>query len=426
MAHLVLPDTQADPSQNQKSHFLTEHQKYRIMGRAKNEMMEYEELGFSKPNETYVCSNHFDDEAIVSFIEEVGSKISCSYCKPKYQSESVISFDELMRFLCRGIYYFYDDAANAGLAYETAEGGYQGEHYDTYDLIHDEIGLEVDNDKIVEQIINSLPDYYWCKKDPYTLDENQELMYDWDYFSNLLKHKIRYTFFKTKEFDKEEYKETSDILREIAVSIDNLNLITELKNGTPLYRCRQHSMRESPRTVKELGSPPVKFCTFSNRMSPSGISMFYGAFDSKTSINEAYDDSKEVEKPLATIGKFFLKKNLQVIDLTNIPETPSLFDDEKRNLRFKTLFLKAFVADLAKNIKRDGYEHINYIPTQVVTEYFRFVLPEIAHYKIDGLIYPSSKNINGCCCVIFCDNEECEEIFELPENEIKTIEIKNR
>ncbi|MCO5279183.1 MAG: hypothetical protein M9911_14455 [Saprospiraceae bacterium] len=26
MAHLVLPDTQADPSQNQKSHFLPTHQ----------------------------------------------------------------------------------------------------------------------------------------------------------------------------------------------------------------------------------------------------------------------------------------------------------------------------------------------------------------------------------------------------------------
>ena len=31
MAHLVLPDTQADPSQNQKSHFLPTHQ-MTIMG----------------------------------------------------------------------------------------------------------------------------------------------------------------------------------------------------------------------------------------------------------------------------------------------------------------------------------------------------------------------------------------------------------
>jgi len=396
------------------------------MGQAKNEMMEYEELGFSKPDETYVCSNHFDDEAIISFIEEGGSKISCSYCKPKYQSESVISFDELMRFLCRGIYYFYDDAANAGLAYESAEGGYQGEHYDTYDLIHDEIGLEVDNDKIVEQIINSLPVYCWCKKDPYTLDENQELMYDWNYFSNLLKHKIRYTFFKTKEFDKDEYKETSDVLREIAFSVDSLNLIIEMKEGTFIFRCRQHLLSESPKSIKELGSPPNKFCTFSNRMSPSGISMFYGAFDSKTAMNEAYDESKITERPVATIAKFILKKNLQVIDLTNIPSIPSPFDDKRRNLRFKTLFLKAFVHDLAKSIKRDGYEHINYIPTQVVTEYFRFVLPEIAHYKIDGLIYPSSKDDGGACCVIFCNNEECEEYFDLKSENIKKMELKKK
>lgn len=243
------------------------------MSFSKAEFMEYEYGGIRK-SDKMVCSNHFADYAVISFIEQNGSKVPCSYCKTKYQSHYVVSMDDLLNYLNSGIQFFYDDAANAGLPYESAEGGYQGEHFDTYDLL-DEIGLDTDLE-VKNDIVRGLPDFAWCKKDPFTLEYDIELMYHWKRFSDLVKHKVRYSFFRTREFDLEE-KEASDILREIALGTDELDLIKPLKMGDVVFRSRQHEESEYPESVGSLGSPPLKFCKISNRMSPAGISMFYGA-----------------------------------------------------------------------------------------------------------------------------------------------------
>ncbi len=389
------------------------------MGRAKEEMMEYEDLGFNKPRfDKDACADHFSDPAISSFIKSVGKPNLCNYCKKK--SRSVVSLDTLMRFLCSGIYFFYEDAAQE-LAYESAEGGYIGTHFDTLELIYDEVGLDVNDDQLINDIIECLPNHVWCKKDPYSLDRNIELIYDWHYFSKLVMHKIRYTLFKTKVFDKSEYEEASDILLDISLCIKDLNLIKEVRKGTYIYRSRQHSNNDNPNSIKTLGSPPVESCTFSNRMSPSGISMFYGAFDDLTAINEVHDEDLRKDKPKITTGKFILTENLRIINLCSLPEVPSIFDERRRELRFKTLFLKEFVSELSKGISRDGYEHINYVPTQIVTEYFRFVMPQIIDFEINGLIYPSSKKNGKDCCVLFFDNMECERIFELESTKIISI-----
>jgi hypothetical protein len=47
---------------------------------------------------------------------------------------------------------------------------------------------------------------------------------------------------------------------------------------------------------------------------------------------------------------------------------PSLFDEQRRHLRAGLSFLHDFAADLAKPIEKDGREHIEYVPTQIVTE----------------------------------------------------------
>lgn len=392
------------------------------MGRVKAEMMEYDELGFSKPEDKNICSNHFSDEAIIAYIDENSTESPCSYCRSEYQSSSVISLDELMRLLCRGIYHFYDDAANAGLSFESAEGGYQGIHFDKYELIHYEIGLELDNEKIYNDIIQLMPDYAFCKKDPFTLDQNQEMIYDWKKFADLLKHKVRYSFFRTKEFDNGNI-EVSDILREIALSVDELDLIKTLKAGQEIYRSRQHSVKENPRYLHELASAPAEKCSLSNRMSPAGISMFYGAFDEETARKEVLDMKTKIDRPLITTAKFILKEDLQIIDLCNLPSVPSIFDDAKRKSRYKTLFLSEFVREISREIDRDGYEHVDYVPTQVITEYFRYVVPEIAHYNVDGIIYPSAKKGGKNCCVLFFDNKECQKVFHLASDSISSITL---
>ena len=66
------------------------------------------------------------------------------------------------------------------------------------------------------------------------------------------------------------------------------------------------------------------------------------------------------------------------------------------------LFLKSFVEDAIKPInEKDSI--IEYIPTQVVTEYIRYN----KELNVQGLIYPSSKNRNKNNIVLFFNNDEC-------------------
>lgn len=384
------------------------------MGYAKNKMMENEDLGFKMPKKKNICSNHFYDPAIVDYIELNGKKISCSYCKPKYQSDKAISLEDLMKFLCRGIYFFYDDAANAGLPYESSDEGYHGTYCDSSELIYNVIGLDSDSSEITQEIIDHLQDYFWCKKDSFALDKDEELIYDWKRFADLIKYKVRYSFFKVKRFDSNDHLTISNILLEVARSIDKLNLINIAEKGQVIFRSRQHSSIENLTKIEELGPPPLKYCTFSNRMSPAGISMFYGAFEQLTAESEVIDVKNLREKSIISTGRFILKEDLYLVDLCSLPNLPSIFDEERRGLISTVAFLYRFVDQIAKSVERDGMEHIDYVPTQVLTEYFRFIVPELTQYKIDGIIYPSAKNENGRCCVIFCDSEECKTVFDLP------------
>ncbi|WP_146060416.1 RES domain-containing protein [Amycolatopsis sp. CA-128772] len=66
--------------------------------------------------------------------------------------------------------------------------------------------------------------------------------------------------------------------------------------------------------------------------------------------------------------------------------------------RYDLVFLHRFAADLGKPIALDGREHIEYVATQVVTEYLRFV----SSNAVDGILYRSAQN-DGVCCVLFYD-----------------------
>ena len=78
-----------------------------------------------------------------------------------------------------------------------------------------------------------------------------------------------------------------------------------------------------------------------------------------------------------------------------------------KNLKkhYAKIFLKNFIQDLTKDISRNGQEHIEYIPTQIVTEYFRFQFNKRRkNTDIRGFIYSSSKVEDKKACVLFYDN----------------------
>jgi hypothetical protein len=76
---------------------------------------------------------------------------------------------------------------------------------------------------------------------------------------------------------------------------------------------------------------------------------------------------------------------------------------------------------LSKSIEKDGREHIEYVPTQIVTEFFRYPFSEDNKISIDGIIYPSSKNIGKKACVLFFDSNKCKEELVLMKLETKKL-----
>jgi hypothetical protein len=148
-------------------------------------------------------------------------------------------------------------------------------------------------------------------------------------------------------------------------------------------------------------------------MSPSGIPMFYAAFDEKTSIAETSGGSKES----VTIASFKTIKPFQVLDLTTLQPTPSIFDEESRYLRQSTIFMSNFLYDISKPVVKDGSEHVEYVPTQVVTEYFRHLFRPKNKKAIKGIVYPSSVFAGGKSCVLFFQQENCiQDETDLGEN----------
>ena len=385
------------------------------MGQVKQMMLEqeYYNLGFIK--DTHVCSKHIEDYAIKNFIKSKGSKGNCSYCS---DFRSIVTLKELMEFLMKGINKHFEDAAEY-MSYDSSEGGYLGKTIDKYDLINDL--LDINDYNLQEDITEAVSDSItWSDPSQFYSDERDLLEAQWDLFKKVVKHKSRYLFSHTSKFKTDEDNQKAyDVFKQISKGIIPLGLIKSVSRETKLYRVRHHKISEKIVKFKDIASTPIDKAIYSNRMSPAGISMFYCAFENETAFKETIDlDDKKKKRITSAIFKN--KNELKLIDLSKLKQI-SIFDRKMKDYYFLNLFLKAFVIDLSKTIKHDGKEHIEYVPTQIVTEFFRFPFSETKKIDINGIIYPSSKNLGYNACVLFFDAEEC--VAELDLITIKTSKI---
>lgn len=71
-----------------------------------------------------------------------------------------------------------------------------------------------------------------------------------------------------------------------------------------------------------------------------------------------------------------------------------------------------FHNEITKKIKSDDRIHTEYVPSQVFTEYLRYMFKLEGEIGVDGLIYKSSVSDNKCI-VLFCSQKESEEYLEL-------------
>ena len=131
--------------------------------------------------------------------------------------------------------------------------------------------------------------------------------------------------------------------------------------------------------------------------------MFYLASTKKTAQLETKSNTSRV-------GRWRTKSALRVLDLRSIPRIPSMLSNESRKRRLGIIFLHAFVADIIKPVKRDNLTHIEYLPSQVATEFLRdFEFPD---GSIDGILYPSTLQEKGWNAALFLGhNSPAEEPY---------------
>ncbi|MEU9397616.1 RES domain-containing protein [Streptomyces sp. NPDC048324] len=265
------------------------------------------------------------------------------------------------------------------------------------------------NDAVMEAVRDAIGDQMWTKISWQLLRYNEQLTSSWQSFCEQIQHKTRYVFWLRRDkADQEEERwgeiPAGRILDQIGQHILDMDLVQEVPAGTKLLRARE--VRDNEATAAggwgaaDLGTVPREFARTSNRMSPAGIPMFYGAFDQDTAVQEV----ARSEKRRLAVGTFELSRSCRVVDFTRLPSVPSMFDPDHGHQRRTLLFLHEFVAQMAEPV-RDGYDQIDYVPTQVIAE---FLLKAFSpDDPVQGLIYTSSLNKRDCavfdldttCCV---------------------------
>jgi len=383
------------------------------MGFIKQREIEQQEKGYSFIGDKFVCYKCIDNPDVSSFISKNATNDTCSYCSCKSRKNISIHIHSLIEFLLESISMEWGNLDDECVQYETAEGGYLLKVYDSYDLF-DFIDLNFSNDKIRNEIIlNALNNQLWCKIDPYGMSYNEELIFNWEQFSYVIKHKTRYVFYKLPPENDDIYSQPFniyDILEKVGEIIIKYQLFKILPAGTEAYRGRIEDYIINPDYI-ELGTPVRSKAIKPNRMSPAGIPMFYCSFSRDVVELELIDKSekKPRKERFLTTGKFIILKDLFVVNFTTIPKVPSLFNQANSKNRASLIFIRNFISDLSKPICNDGKEHIEYVPTQVLTEFIRYVLKVKGSPKIDGIIFPCSKSKKESSCTLFVESENCTQ-----------------
>jgi HEPN superfamily RES-like protein/RES domain-containing protein len=359
-----------------------------------------------------ICGNCIEEEYLESYINDNGKLGVCSYCDGN--ESKIIPLDIIVEIIVDGIRFEYDQPEN-GLGWIDGEWvDATNPVMDSFDILSDEI--RIGGSKAFSDILSYIDDLQWCEKDFYGYSDSEELKYTWEYFKKQVKHRTRFVFLidKIGLEPQIQYTEPSDILKILTNYLESNEFVISLPKGKEIYRGRFSKKWIKYNTIEELGPPEETKAFYPNRFSPSGIPMFYGAEDRETCFAEVGNDTG-----VFTIAKWKVKKDLTIIDFTKIfkyslrnnthyyPDYPSVFDEQKRNLRTSFSFLINFANDLSKVVKKDGREHIEYVPTQIVSEYLRRVYKH-KNKKIDGICFYSS--INGKKnYVFFADINNCKK-----------------
>ncbi len=373
-----------------------------IMGYWKNQLHkqhEQMERGWASIDGS-VCSGCVEDEALRIILgKSEEADLRCDFCS----SVPAAPIDSLLEAFVNGLRNEYENPLD-GVGWDGREGGFQWHpQWDTWDLLSDEFDWVFSSEELLDAVRTAVHDITWVEKDFITRRRDDVLLEAWDRFCEAVKHKTRFVVWLLPPDDNDLAPgeiPPAKILDHVAPLIEHLNLVRDLPTGHRVWRARTHCQSPIKHTASALGTVPRGLALKANRMSPAGIPMFYGSADEATAIQEVIYESEDTH---VTWCEFELSADLRVVDLTRLPAEPSMFDPELSSMRRQIRFLNMFVEQLSDRVEPD-HEDIDYVPTQIVTEYLLHV--HGGGDRVRGLVYQSSL-ADGACVVLDIPNDHC-------------------
>lgn len=368
------------------------------MGQAKAQLIEVEERGWYALG-SHVCADCVEDEFLKSLIEKGSDANTCDYCDRQSDAPIAAPTEVVMDAVASAVRYYFNEPADAGVTYEGGEPAIPvvdtGEVLMSIDLnCHDDLFLDIENAFINSDWVPAAGGH-WSSLHPH-----EELSYSWGSFVGAVKHETRYFFTNLKSEEPGEYS-PAGLLKKITELVDELALISHLPVGMRLYRVRERGNDASWQCVaNEMGPPPFKKAR-AGRMNPAGISYLYLAQERETALAEVLSGPPCT----AASAEFLVSSELTVIDLCQIRALPSIFNNDLRDVREGLLFIADFAKTISEPVRKDGGEHIDYAPSQVVSEFFAKVFRDKLGESIHGMVYPSAVQPGGRNVVLFPPGE---------------------
>ncbi len=171
------------------------------------------------------------------------------------------------------------------------------------------------------------------------------------------------------------------------------------KQGAEFYRARIWTSTEGFDKYS-IGAPPDGRAS-AGRANAEGISCLYLANSIKTTLHETraglYD--------FATVGKFILNENIEVVDLSAIDKL-SPFSVENIDLLAANLeHLKKIGYEISRPLRKHD-SRLDYLPTQYICDYIKSI-------GFDGIQYKSTMCSDGINVAVFDENKlSCVETYD--------------
>lgn len=359
----------------------------------------------------FVCLRHVKDAVLASRVREhVDDEMECDLCGEC----GSVTIDVITEIVKNAIHARFKPVQEWNAPWDEIESGEQTTLYELTELLDGELALfdAVDTDlyPVIEESFGD--DTMWVTTFEYDMRPRDKDVLGWTEFRHLVQHKSRYLQLDDQSFAAEMYGVPSPraMLKRIARFIDRHQLYRTIAPKELLWRGRVDDQRRPRWRATELASAPIAFAQQS-RMSAAGISMFYGAFDVDTVAAEVASEAR----PWLMVGAFRPCRPLLLVDLTKLPAYPSPFEDDAARIDDELLFLRAFSEDVSRPVLDPELVHVEYAPTQVVTEHLRYAfMPHGAKEPVDGIVYRSSRR-QADCVAVFASHEQCLSVGRAPQ-----------